>query len=58
MVSLIFTANVVLCLQQLYGCAMNEPSNESQADSLVDAKAIFCLIVLVVAFAVFWVSQQ
>ena len=41
-----------------HGCAMNEPSNESQADSLVDAKAIFCLIVLVVASAVFWVSQQ
>ncbi len=37
---------------------MNEPSNESQADSLVDTKAIFCLIVLVVASAVFWVSQQ
>ena len=28
------------------------------ADSQVDAKAIFCLIVLVVASAVFWVSQQ
>lgn len=37
---------------------MQEQSESQTNDSLVDARAIFCLIVLVVTTAVFWVSQQ
>lgn len=37
---------------------MREPSESRDNDSLVDARAIFCLILLAVATAVFWVSQQ
>lgn len=37
---------------------MREPNESHDNDSLVDARAIFCLILLVVASAVFWVSQQ
>jgi hypothetical protein len=37
---------------------MTEHSEPNNADSVVDAKAIFALIVILVATAVFWVSQQ
>jgi hypothetical protein len=37
---------------------MSEHSEPGNADSVVDAKAIFALIVIFVATAVFWVSQQ
>ncbi len=37
---------------------MSNAPEESNRDSLVDARAIFFLIVIVVSTAVFWVSQQ
>lgn len=37
---------------------MTDHSEPDDKDSLVDARAIFILIVLAVATAVFWVSQQ
>jgi len=37
---------------------MTEHSEPDSADSAVDAKAIFALIVIFVVSAVFWVSQQ
>lgn len=37
---------------------MSEHSEADNADSVVDAKAIFALILIFVATAVFWVSQQ
>ena len=37
---------------------MTDHSESDQADSAVDAKAILALILIVVATAVFWVSQQ
>jgi hypothetical protein len=37
---------------------MTEQSELDNADSVVDAKAIFALIVIVVTTAVFWVSQH
>lgn len=37
---------------------MTDHSESEQRDSAVDAKAIFALILIVVATAVFWVSQQ
>lgn len=37
---------------------MTEHSEPDNRDSAVDAKAIFVLIVIFVATAVFWVSQQ
>lgn len=37
---------------------MANHSNHKGSDSLVDAAAIFMLIVLVVGTAVFWVSHQ
>lgn len=37
---------------------MTEHSEPDNADSVVDAKAIFALILILVATAVFWVSQQ
>lgn len=37
---------------------MTEHPQASTGDSLVDAWAILCLILLAVATAVFWVSQQ
>ena len=37
---------------------MNEHSRRKSSDSVADAAAIFMLIVLAVAAAVFWVSQQ
>lgn len=37
---------------------MTEHSESDNADSVVDAKAIFALILIFVATAVFWVSQQ
>jgi hypothetical protein len=37
---------------------MTEHSEPDSRDSAVDAKAIFALIVIFVATAVFWVSQQ
>lgn len=37
---------------------MSEHSEGDNADSVVDAKAIFSLILIFVATAVFWVSQQ
>lgn len=37
---------------------MTDHSEPDNRDSLVDARAIFILIVLAVATAVFWVSQQ
>ena len=40
------------------GAAMTDHSEADSRDSLVDARAIFVLILLVVACAVFWVSQQ
>ena len=40
------------------GDAMSTPVKARKSDSKVDAWAIFFLIVLVVATAVFWVSHQ
>jgi hypothetical protein len=37
---------------------MTDHSPSNNRDSVVDAWAIFCLILLAVATAVFWVSQQ
>jgi hypothetical protein len=37
---------------------INEQQGPDHKDSVVDARAIFVLIMLVVATAVFWVSQQ
>jgi len=37
---------------------MSEHSEPDNTDSVVDAKAIFALIVIFVVTAVFWVSQQ
>jgi hypothetical protein len=37
---------------------MTDHSESQQPDSAADAKAIFALILIVVATAVFWVSQQ
>lgn len=37
---------------------MSEHSEPDQVDSVVDAWAIFSLILIVVATAVFWVSGQ
>ncbi len=37
---------------------MSEPSNQRGSDSRVDATAIFVLILLAVATAIFWVSHQ
>jgi hypothetical protein len=37
---------------------MSEQSKAVNNDSLVDARAIFVLIMLVVATALFWVSNQ
>lgn len=37
---------------------MTEHSDEHSSDSVVDARAIFVLILLVVATAVYWVSHQ
>ncbi|SFI36999.1 hypothetical protein SAMN05216206_2036 [Pseudomonas guineae] len=37
---------------------MTEHSEPENADSVVDAKAIFALIVIFVVSVVFWVSQQ
>lgn len=40
------------------GKAMTDHSESDNRDSVVDARAIFVLILLVVATAVYWVSQQ
>lgn len=37
---------------------MSDHSESENRDSVVDARAIFALILIVVATAVFWVSQQ
>lgn len=37
---------------------MTDHSEANERDSVVDARAIFVLILLAVATAVFWVSQQ
>jgi hypothetical protein len=37
---------------------MSEHTEPDNGDSAVDAKAIFALILIFVATAVFWVSQQ
>jgi hypothetical protein len=37
---------------------ISEQHNVESNDSLVDARAIFVLILIAVATAVFWVSQQ
>lgn len=38
---------------------MNEPSEQQRShDSIVDAWAIFILIIIAVSTAVFWVSHQ
>ncbi len=37
---------------------MTDHTEPNERDSTVDARAIFALILLVVATAVFWVSQQ
>lgn len=37
---------------------MNDHTENSSLDSGIDAVAIFCLILIVVATAVFWVSHQ
>ena len=37
---------------------MTDHSEPDNADSVVDAKAIFALILILVTTAVFWVSQQ
>lgn len=37
---------------------MGRQTEQDHSDSLVDARAILALIVIVVATAVFWVSQQ
>lgn len=37
---------------------MSKHSESDQADSVADAKAIFMLILIAVAVAVFWVSGQ
>ncbi len=37
---------------------MTDHTEYDSRDSVVDARAIFVLILLVVATAVFWVSQQ
>ncbi len=37
---------------------MSEQTQIESNDSLVDARAIFAIILLVVATAVFWVSSQ
>jgi hypothetical protein len=42
----------------LEGKAMTDHSESDNRDSVVDARAIFVLILLVVATAVYWVSQQ
>jgi hypothetical protein len=40
------------------GKTMTEHSESDNRDSVVDARAIFVLILLVVATAVYWVSHQ
>jgi hypothetical protein len=40
------------------GKAMTDHSESDNRDSVVDARAIFVLILLVVATAVYWVSHQ
>ncbi len=37
---------------------MSEHSETQHSDSVVDAWAIFCLILIVVGTAIFWVSGQ
>ncbi len=37
---------------------MNDETDIHERDSLVDARAIFILILIAVATAVFWVSHQ
>lgn len=37
---------------------MSEHSEPQHTDSVVDAWAIFCLILIVVGTAIFWVSGQ
>ena len=37
---------------------MSTPGQQDERDSLVDARAIFTLIMLAVATAVFWVSSH
>ena len=37
---------------------MTDHTEPTERDSVIDARAIFALILLVVATAVFWVSQQ
>jgi len=37
---------------------MSEESSNKTSDSVVDARAAFILLLLVVATAVFWVSHQ
>jgi hypothetical protein len=48
----------LLAMNIIKGAAMTDHSEADSRDSLVDARAIFVLILLVVACAVFWVSQQ
>lgn len=40
------------------GAAMTDHTEADSHDSVVDARAIFALILLAVACAAFWVSQQ
>ncbi len=37
---------------------MNDQTEPDPADSAIDAKAIFALIIIAVATAVYWVSHQ
>ncbi|MCY1429169.1 hypothetical protein D9M71_450750 [compost metagenome] len=53
---LVFTADVVRQQAQEGGTMSEQSSNDR--DSVVDARAAFILILLVVATAVFWVSHQ
>jgi len=55
---LVLTAKACSALITIKGAAMTDHSEADQRDSVVDARAIFTLILLAVASAVFWVSQQ
>jgi hypothetical protein len=46
------------CLLEKQEDVMSEQTQTENNDSVVDARAIFAIIMLVVATAVFWVSNQ
>ena len=55
---LVLTEGVVHLQSQQQGAFMTKHSESDHSDSAVDAKAIFMLIIIAVATAVFWVSGQ